>query len=358
MPPSAPAPARSPRSRTCCGAPAATGGSSPAPPATSARASSDSPRSIRPRATSGLPPRPRGSGLAPADVERLLWADLAMERPVALPRGRPAEHALAAVANLERLQRAVRRAHEVELRVSAIATALVRSAARCRPARLGRPRRRRRHRPRDRRARWRCSTTPRSTAARSRRSCRCSPSTRASSSTSDPRRRRRSRARAHRPHRAAGAAAAGRAAAPPPARDRRPPRPRSSPRSAAPSSASRRRSRAATGCCSRSSPSITPARAGASSSSASRPTSTSPASSRCYAAAGVANVVLCVDAARSQRAALAAPGSALLPFRRTIDAAALLARMAPPVSALPPRATCRRRCRSRAASGRPPSRAP
>jgi len=69
-------------------------------------------------------------GIAPEDVESLLWVDLAMERPVALPDGRPSEIELAALANLERIQRAVRRAHDLELRVWDRANELVRTVAR------------------------------------------------------------------------------------------------------------------------------------------------------------------------------------------------------------------------------------
>jgi predicted nuclease of restriction endonuclease-like RecB superfamily len=59
-----------------------------------------------------------------------MWADLPLERPVELPDGRPAEQALAAAANLDRLQRAVRRACEVELRLPGDAAPLVRAAVR------------------------------------------------------------------------------------------------------------------------------------------------------------------------------------------------------------------------------------
>ncbi len=69
-------------------------------------------------------------GTTPADVESLLWIDLAMERPVVLPEGRPAETELAAFANLERIQRCVRRAHDLQLRVWDRATELVRVVAR------------------------------------------------------------------------------------------------------------------------------------------------------------------------------------------------------------------------------------
>jgi len=69
-------------------------------------------------------------GMAPEDVESLLWVDLALERPVALPEGRPAEAELAAFANLERIQRCVRRAHDLQLRVWDRANDLVRTVAR------------------------------------------------------------------------------------------------------------------------------------------------------------------------------------------------------------------------------------
>ncbi len=68
----------------------------------------------------------RGGG----DGDPLLWIDLAMQRPVALPAGRPAAILLAAFANLARIQRCVRRAHEVRLRVWGEANELVRRVAR------------------------------------------------------------------------------------------------------------------------------------------------------------------------------------------------------------------------------------
>jgi predicted nuclease of restriction endonuclease-like RecB superfamily len=69
-------------------------------------------------------------GTTPQDVESLLWIDLAMERPVVLPSGRPSEAELAAFANLERIQRYVRRAHDLQLRVWDRANELVRTVAR------------------------------------------------------------------------------------------------------------------------------------------------------------------------------------------------------------------------------------
>ena len=69
-------------------------------------------------------------GTTPEDIESLLWIDLAMERPVALPAGRPEATELAAFANLERIQRCVRRAHDLQLRVWDRANELVRTVAR------------------------------------------------------------------------------------------------------------------------------------------------------------------------------------------------------------------------------------
>lgn len=69
-------------------------------------------------------------GTTPEDVESLLWIDLAMERPVVLPEGRPEATELAAFANLERIQRSVRRAHDLQLRVWDRANELVRTVAR------------------------------------------------------------------------------------------------------------------------------------------------------------------------------------------------------------------------------------
>jgi len=69
-------------------------------------------------------------GTTPEDVEALLWVDLAMERPVVMPTGGATAEDLAAVANLERLQRWVRRAHDLRLRIWEHANDLVRTAAR------------------------------------------------------------------------------------------------------------------------------------------------------------------------------------------------------------------------------------
>jgi predicted nuclease of restriction endonuclease-like RecB superfamily len=70
-------------------------------------------------------------GIAPADVELLLWADLRRERPVTLPRGRPDERELAAFANVDRIQSAVARAKLIRIRVwDQHANQLVRTIAR------------------------------------------------------------------------------------------------------------------------------------------------------------------------------------------------------------------------------------
>jgi predicted nuclease of restriction endonuclease-like RecB superfamily len=70
-------------------------------------------------------------GIEPADIEMLLWTDLARERPVVLPRGRPDPLMLAAIANVDRIQREMRRARQIELRVQENPHELVRMAARC-----------------------------------------------------------------------------------------------------------------------------------------------------------------------------------------------------------------------------------
>ncbi len=56
-------------------------------------------------------------GITAAQVESAMWGDLALERAVELPEGRPSERALAAIANLDVIQHALRRAHHVVLRV-------------------------------------------------------------------------------------------------------------------------------------------------------------------------------------------------------------------------------------------------
>lgn len=59
----------------------------------------------------------RDLAMTPAQVEAAMWSDLALERPVELPDGRPAERTVAAYANLDAIQHALRRAHLVKLRV-------------------------------------------------------------------------------------------------------------------------------------------------------------------------------------------------------------------------------------------------
>lgn|GEM_PF-2264294 len=69
-------------------------------------------------------------GIDPSEIESLLWIDLADERPVTLPSGRPDETRLAAFANLDRIQRALRRAKHVRIHAWGNAHALIRTAAR------------------------------------------------------------------------------------------------------------------------------------------------------------------------------------------------------------------------------------
>jgi predicted nuclease of restriction endonuclease-like RecB superfamily len=68
-------------------------------------------------------------GLSSREVDQLLWADLPSERPIALPTGRPPSLEVAALANVALVQRALRRAHSVELRVTGDAGPLLRAAA-------------------------------------------------------------------------------------------------------------------------------------------------------------------------------------------------------------------------------------
>jgi len=69
-------------------------------------------------------------GIEPEEVDQLMWIDLATERPVTLPEGRPDERRLAGYANLDRIQRAVRRARELRLVVWGEAHELIRTAKR------------------------------------------------------------------------------------------------------------------------------------------------------------------------------------------------------------------------------------
>ena len=68
-------------------------------------------------------------GLSARDVDQLLWADLPGERPIELPAGRPPTLEVAALANVALVQRALRRAHSIELRVRGDAGPLLRAAA-------------------------------------------------------------------------------------------------------------------------------------------------------------------------------------------------------------------------------------
>lgn len=73
-------------------------------------------RTILLRALRRMIGRRRGTQLW-SGLHDLAWFDVLADRPLALPRGRPRESELAAEANLEYLQRLVRRAYQLELRV-------------------------------------------------------------------------------------------------------------------------------------------------------------------------------------------------------------------------------------------------
>jgi Protein of unknown function (DUF790) len=79
--------------------------------------------------TDRLSPAAELLGAAPSDSDVLRWFDFGHDRPVAFPRCRPSAVELAAFANLERLQRWARRAHQVQLRVWDHAHDLARAAA-------------------------------------------------------------------------------------------------------------------------------------------------------------------------------------------------------------------------------------
>jgi predicted nuclease of restriction endonuclease-like RecB superfamily len=68
-------------------------------------------------------------GLPSREVEQVLWADLPSERPIELRQGRPPAAEVAAHANVGLVQRSLRRAHAVELRVRGDAGPLVRAVA-------------------------------------------------------------------------------------------------------------------------------------------------------------------------------------------------------------------------------------
>ncbi len=61
-------------------------------------------------------------------VETMLWSDLPRERPVELPYGRPTELEVAAFANVALIQRGLRRARSVTLRIAGDAAPLLRAA--------------------------------------------------------------------------------------------------------------------------------------------------------------------------------------------------------------------------------------
>jgi uncharacterized protein len=67
-------------------------------------------------------------GVSTSVAETMLWSDLPRERPVELPRGRPTELEVAAFANVALIQRALRRAQSVTLRIAGDATPILRAA--------------------------------------------------------------------------------------------------------------------------------------------------------------------------------------------------------------------------------------
>lgn len=67
--------------------------------------------------------------LTSRELEQVLWADLPRERPIELPTGRPDELRVAAAANVGLVQRALRRAHAIELAIRGDAGPVLRGAA-------------------------------------------------------------------------------------------------------------------------------------------------------------------------------------------------------------------------------------
>jgi hypothetical protein len=67
--------------------------------------------------------------LAAHEVEQVLWADLPSERPIELLQGRPSAASVAAHANVGLVQRSLARAHAVELRIRGDAGPLMRAVA-------------------------------------------------------------------------------------------------------------------------------------------------------------------------------------------------------------------------------------
>jgi predicted nuclease of restriction endonuclease-like RecB superfamily len=68
-------------------------------------------------------------GVSPAEIEHQLWMDLASERAVAMPNGRPSELQVAAFANERKIRRTLMRAESITLRVWGDARPIVRAAA-------------------------------------------------------------------------------------------------------------------------------------------------------------------------------------------------------------------------------------
>jgi predicted nuclease of restriction endonuclease-like RecB superfamily len=68
-------------------------------------------------------------GTTAAAIEAMLWSDLPRERPVGMSEGRPSVRRIAAIANVAVLRRALARAHHVRLRIWGDARELVRIAA-------------------------------------------------------------------------------------------------------------------------------------------------------------------------------------------------------------------------------------
>ena len=73
----------------------------------------------------------RSLEVSTAAVEQLLWVDLPRERPIELPYGRPDELEIAAFANVQLIENALRRAQTARLRIRGDAAPFLRGAARC-----------------------------------------------------------------------------------------------------------------------------------------------------------------------------------------------------------------------------------
>ena len=70
----------------------------------------------------------RAFGIPPHELEALLWSDLPRERAIELPTGRPSELEVVALANVHLIQRALRRAQLVRLRMWGDDGSLLRAA--------------------------------------------------------------------------------------------------------------------------------------------------------------------------------------------------------------------------------------